>query len=74
METKYFISQDQLEIIEHYKRMFELNADKIKDLCSSEKDDIVYGFELGEMHSHLRQCFIAMMELEDEIRNQEIKI
>jgi hypothetical protein len=69
----YFITQEQLEIIEHYKRMFELNAERINTLCSSEKDDIVYGFELGEMHSHLRQCFIDMMELEDEIRKQEVK-
>lgn len=72
MEKKYFITQEQLENIEHYKRMFELNADYIKDLCNGEKDDIVYGFELGRMHSHLRDCFMNMMDLENEIRNQKI--
>lgn len=71
MERKYLITQDQLEQIEHYKRMFELNADLVRDLCNSEKDDVVYGFELGKMHSHLRDCFIGMMELESEIRNQK---
>ena len=72
MEQKYLITQEQLEQIEHYKRMFELNADLVKDLCNSEKDDVVYGFELGKMHSHLRHCFIDMMELESEIRNQKV--
>ena len=68
----YYITQEQLETIEHYKRMFEVNAETIQNLCDSEKDDIVYGFELGKMHSHLRDCFIEMMELEDEIRKQQI--
>jgi hypothetical protein len=72
MKQKYLISQEQLEQIEHYKRMFELNADLVRDLCNSEKDDVVYGFELGKMHTHLRNCFIEMMDLENEIRNQKI--
>ena len=73
MEKKYFITKDQLEIISHYKRMFELNADSVKILCDGEKDDIVYGFELGKIHSHLRDCFFKMMELESEIFEQELK-
>ena len=68
----YTITQEQLETIEHYKRMFELNADLIQDLCSEEKHDVVYGFELGKMHSHLRDCFVEMLELESEIRNQKV--
>lgn len=66
----YLITQEQIEKIEHYKRMFEVNADLVRELCSEEKDDVVYGFELGKMHSHLRQCFIEMMELESEIKSQ----
>lgn len=72
MERKYLITQKQLEQIEHYKRMFELNADLVRDLCNSEKDDVVYGFELGKMYSHLRDCFTEMMELESEIRSQKV--
>lgn len=71
MEQKYLITKTQFEIIQHYKRMFEVNADLVKDLCNGEKDDIVYGFELGQMYSHLRDCFFEMMQLEDEIRKQE---
>ena len=67
----YHITKEQLEQIEHYKLMFELNAELIKELCDCEKDDIVYGFELGKIHSNLRQCFINMMELESEIREQQ---
>ena len=72
MERKYLITQEQLEQIEHYERMFELNANLVRDLCNSEKDDIVYGFELGKMHSHLRDCFIEMMDLVNEIRNTKV--
>ena len=72
MERKYLITQEQLEAIEHYKRMFESNAERVECLCNGEKDDIVYGFELGKIHSHLRDCFIEMMELEGEIRNQKV--
>jgi hypothetical protein len=67
---EYLITQEQIEKLEHFKKMFEFNAQLVQDLCSGERDDIVYGFELGRMHSHLRQCFIDMMELESEIRNQ----
>lgn len=69
---KYTITQEQLETLEHYKNMFKLNSERLHELCSSEKSDIVYGFELGQMHSHQSDCFIGMMELEDEIRKQEI--
>jgi len=68
----YHISQEQLEKIEHFKRMFSLNADLIGELCNSEGADIVYGFELGKIYAHLKECFTDMMQLEDEIRNQEI--
>mgnify|MGYP000300027555 CR=1 FL=1 len=71
MSRQYIITQEQLDSIEHYKRMFEVNASYINDLCSSEKEDIVYGFELGQRYTHLRECFMAMMELESEIRKQE---
>lgn len=70
MEKKYFITTEQLDTIEHYKRMFELNAGYIQDLCSRERDDVVYGFELGKIHTHLRECFMEMMELEEEIIDQ----
>ena len=66
----YLITQEQLEQIEHYQRMFELNAELVQELCHSEKDDIVYGFSLGKIHSHLRQCYLEMMELEIDIKNQ----
>ena len=70
---EYLITADQLEVIEHHRRMFELEAERIEGLCSSEKDDVVYGFELGKMHSHLRDCFTNMYGLVEEIRNQVVK-
>jgi len=73
MSKKYFITQDQFDNISHFKRMFELHAESINDLCKTEKDDVVYGFELGKLHTYLRDNFIDMMNLESEIKKQELK-
>jgi hypothetical protein len=67
-EKKLEITKEQLETIEHYQRMFQLNAETIQDLCSGEKDDVVYGFELGKIHSHLQDCHLEMMNLTSDIR------
>lgn len=72
-KKQYYVTEDQLDQIEHFKRMFEWNASSLYELCSSEKDDVVYGFELGQRYAHLRECFHEMMQLEDEIRNQKLK-
>jgi hypothetical protein len=64
----YLITEEQLEKLEDFERMLDVNAEIIAVLCSEEKDDIVYGFELGKVHSDLRQCYIDMMNLKSEIR------
>ena len=68
-KDKINITVEQLKTIEHYQRMFRVNSEKIQELCSEEQDDVVYGFELGKMYSHLEECFMGMMELTDEIRS-----
>ena len=72
-DKKYEITQSQLFQLQHFKRMFEFHAERIEKLCSEEQADIVYGFELGKIHSDLIQHFMNFMELEDEIFEQEIK-
>ena len=67
-KKKYLINEEQLEQIEYYKLMFDHNAELIQNLCSAERDDVVYGFTLGEIHSHLRKCFMGMKELEESVR------
>lgn len=64
----YLITEEQLEKLGDFERMIEVNAEIIQVLCNEEKDDIVYGFELGKIHSELRQCFIDMIDLQSEIR------
>jgi len=71
MEKKFFITPEQIEQIGHYGRMFSLNAERINELASSEKDDVVYGFELGEIHSHIEDCRIAMGNLHTEILSNQ---
>lgn len=70
---KYGITQDQFEQIQHFKRMFENIADEISELCSNEKPDIVYGFELGKLHTYIRTHFVDMVGLESEIREQKLE-
>ena len=47
MNKEYKITREQFEEITYYKTMFESHADTIKWLCEKEKDDVVYGFQLG---------------------------
>jgi hypothetical protein len=69
----YVINRDDLRIFEHYAEMFRLNAERINELCSSEKDDVVYGFELGQIHSHMRDCFVEMLEHCNSVKSKESK-
>lgn len=69
---KYFITQDQFEQIDYFKRMFDTKSDWIKELCSTEKSDINYGFELGQMYNYLRANFIEFQGLCLEIKDQKI--
>lgn len=70
MEKEYKITQEQLDDITYYKNMFEYHSDTIKTLCGLERDDVVYGFQLGQTYSQMRQCYINMMELESKIKEQ----
>ena len=69
---EYKITQEQFEQIQHFKRMFEIIADDLSGLCKDEKPDIVYGFELGKLHTYIRTYHLDMMNLEDDIRKQEL--
>jgi len=68
MSKKYTITQEQFEHLEHFQQMFRHHSDSIRELCSTEKDDVVYGFQLGQTYTYLTKHFIEMMELMSEIR------
>jgi hypothetical protein len=72
-EPKYFITADQFEMLSHFKEMFDYHAELISGLCSSEKDDVVYGFELGKIHYTLCAKNVEMAEFIYKIREQETK-
>ena len=68
------ITEEQLDSIEHYQRMFRVNSEALSGLCQQERDDVVYGFELGQLHKHLEECFIEMLHLTEKIRkNNRVK-
>lgn len=70
MKEKYYITQDQLESLILYRRGIEMSAERIANLCSSEKADMVYGFELGKIHSQIRDSFCGILDLEYAIGQQ----
>jgi hypothetical protein len=61
------ITSEQYEEFMHYQRMFQLNSQRIRELCATERSDIEYGFELGQIVKHLDDCHMRMMELMSEI-------
>ncbi len=70
---EFYLTEEQIQKMEHFERMFEYNADKINDLCGDESPDIVYGFELGKIHSHLIKCFDEMETFIIDIKKQTIE-
>ncbi len=52
--------------------MFDTKCDWIEELCSTEKADINYGFELGKMFNHLRDNYIEGQAFCHEIKDQKI--
>jgi len=68
----YKITQEQFMSLGHYNRMFEHYSDTIQHIISKgHDDDISLGFELGKLHSDIRDSFISMMQLMDDIKNGE---
>jgi hypothetical protein len=71
MEKKYTITQEQFEQLDYIQSMLRQHSDNIRELCSTEKDDVVYGFQLGQTYTYLTKHFIEMMELMSEIRESK---
>lgn len=74
MENKkeYTITQEQINLIGHFKRMIELNCELLKHLCDdSTKNRLEIGFELGKIYSNLNFCHNEMIDFEIEIRDQK---
>jgi hypothetical protein len=67
----YQITEEQYETILHTTKTLEFTADTIKDLCNGEKDDIVYGFELGQIFRNLRNWLPELLELEENLNRQK---
>jgi len=72
-ERKYMITQEQMEQIDFFKHMFDHHAEQIYDLCKKERDDVVYGFRLGEIYTRMKEHYSEMMQMENAIYDHEIK-
>jgi uncharacterized glyoxalase superfamily protein PhnB len=72
-KENYFITPEQLKAIEYYKQMFEFSANQIYALSNSEKDNVAHGFELGLIYSRLKQSLMDITELNEKIKEQNIK-
>ena len=68
----YTLTQDQFLSLGHYNRMFEHYSNMIMEICTKSYDDeISLGFELGKLHADLRDSYLSMTELLNDIRNGE---
>lgn len=72
-DKRYYITKDQYDSLVHLKRMFEYQAERVHALCQTERGDIEYGFELGQIYAALRDNFVDAMNLESEIYEQKIQ-
>lgn len=70
MKKGHTITKDQLRRLNHYAESLDSVADLIRELCSSEKDDIVYGYELGKLYYHLKEYVQGIRELEYDIEHE----
>lgn len=70
MKKEYRITKDQLRRFIHYAEYFDMIAESIRELCSSEKDDIVYGYELGKLYYHLKEYAQGIREMEYDIEHE----
>jgi hypothetical protein len=73
MENKYYITNRQLRDLNHYQEMFDKVSQEIKELCSNEKSDMEYGFELGKMYHTLCDQHLYMLSLITDIQYQTIE-
>lgn len=72
METKYYITKEQLRFIDHFERMFDSISTDVKQLCIEEKSDVQIGFELGRIYANLRDQHLAAVGITSAIRSQEL--
>lgn len=71
-DKKYYVTQEQLEALSHLTSIFDAQAEYIHNLCSEERDDVVYGFELGKIYSAMREHFIESNELVRQLWSQDV--
>lgn len=71
----YEITDDQLDQLKYIRDQIDFHLDNIKELCTCERPDINYGFELGKMYSHLRtDLYIPLSDLLADIRYTSLHV
>lgn len=72
METEYKMTEKQIEDFEHIQSMVNDNAENLRFLCNQERSDIEYGFEIGNIYSHLKKLYTEMDNLITSIYQQPL--
>lgn len=69
------LNGDDLDSLGQYKECFNNIADSIENICSkfiNNEENILYlGFELGQMHTYLKQNALDMQELLCDINSRK---
>lgn len=68
----YKITKEQLDTLERIREVLMYDRDNINKLCTSQRDEIVYGFELGKLYSSISRVHLELIEITSDISDQEL--
>ena len=71
--NKKYLTEEQLDEIKHCQELIRDINDNIDKLCDSEKDDIVYGYQLGKISEFLSDCHYKLHTTTIDINKQDIE-
>lgn len=64
------ITQEQLDGLKHYQKMFINQRDELTQLCREERPDINIGFELGRMSKYCGDWAMDLDSIINDIEDQ----
>ena len=67
-----YITSEQIYDLQIFGNHIDLARQDLEELCRAERDDIVYGFELGKIHGNLKKLHDKLFYLKKEIEKQNV--
>lgn len=68
----YRITKEQFNDLRYIKDNLRYFLDDLSGLCATEKPDVVYGFELGKLHTYLSLRSVELIDILADIQQNEL--